>query len=132
MGNSNPNSNRMMIRALLIGAFFTLCGAFILAYQFPPSDVVELPVGKIASADIFAPNQVAYTSELATNAARERARNSISTLYSPPDPQVARQQVNRLRDIFDYMESVRADPYGSLSEKFEWIDAIPDLDVSDT
>ena len=30
------------------------------------------------------------------------------------------------------MESVRADPYGSVAEKFEWIDAIPDITLSDT
>ena len=37
----------------------------------------------------------------------------------------------RLRKIFDYLETIRADPYGSLAEKSEWIAAIADLDLSD-
>lgn len=132
MGNSNQPSNRMIIRALVIGVLFTLIGAFVLAYQFLPGDVVDLTVGQIAPIDIFAPSQVTYTSEIETKATRDRAQSAITMIYSPPDPQVARQQVSQLRKIFDYMETVRADPYGSLSEKFEWLDAIPDLNVSDT
>src|SRR5688572_32810572 len=124
MGSSNQTSSRTVIRSLLIGAFFTLAGAFVVAYEFLPVDVIDLSVGEIAPNDIFAPNQMAYTSEIETKAAQERAESAISTLYSPPDPQVARQQVSRLRKIFDYMETVRADPYGSLAEKFEWIDEI--------
>ena len=73
MGNSNQTSSRAVIRSMLIGASFTLLGAFVLAYQFLPVDVIELSVGQIAPNDIFAPNQVAYTSDIETNTAQERA-----------------------------------------------------------
>jgi membrane-associated HD superfamily phosphohydrolase len=88
-------------------------------------------LGDVVPKNVLAPRQIVYTSTIETEAARERARNSISTIFSPPDPNVARQQVNRLRKIFDYLESVRGDSYGSLAEKSEWVAAIPDLGLTD-
>ncbi len=131
-GNLNQISNRHIIRALLIACIFTIAGIFILAYEFSAVDPINLTKGEVASQTIVAPEQISYTSAIETETARERARNSVPTRYTPPDPNVARQQVTRLRKIFDYIETVRADPYGSLAEKFEWIDAIPDINVSDT
>lgn len=129
---SNQITSRQIIRALLIAAIFATTGTAILSYRFVSTDVVELEAGNVTSQDIFAPRQIVYTSEIETKAAQDRARNSVPTVYSPPNIQVARQQVTRLRKIFDFMDTVRADPYGSLAEKFEWIDAIPDLTLSET
>jgi len=122
---------RQLLRAILIALIFASAGTLILVYQINPTDVVELNRGDVVPKDVIAPRQIVYTSAIETEAARERARNSISTIFSPPDPNVARQQVNRLRKIFDYLESVRGDSYGSLGEKSEWVAAIPDLSLSD-
>jgi hypothetical protein len=124
-------SFRQLLRAILIALIFASAGTLILVYRINPTDVVELNRGDVVPKDIIAPRQIVYTSTIETEAARERARNSISTIFSPPDPNVARQQVNRLRKIFDYLESVRGDSYGSLAEKSEWVAAIPDLSLSD-
>ncbi len=122
---------RQVLRAVLVALVFTGAGALILVYQIAPNDVIELKLGDVAPKDVVAPRQLVYTSTIETEAARERARNAISTIFSPPDPKVARQQVSRLRKIFDYLENVRADTYGSLAEKSEWVAAIPDLTLSD-
>lgn len=124
-------SSRCIIRGLLLALIFFIVGTFVLTYEFLPSDVADLTLGDVAPRDIMAPRQIVYTSEIQTEAERNRARNSVSTIYTQPDPQVARQQINRLRQIFDYLESVRADPYGTLAEKSEWIAAIPELQLSD-
>ncbi len=128
---SNQISNRHILRAALIAIIFAAVGTFILVYQVSFTDEINLKLHDVAPRDILAPNQITYVSEIETQAERERERNSISTVYSRPDPKVARLQVERLRKIFDYMETVRADPHGLLAEKFEWIDAIPDLTLSD-
>lgn len=122
---------RRMLRALLIALIFASAGTLILIYRITPTDVVNLKLGDVAPQDVVAPRQLVYTSTIETEAARDRARSGVSTVYSPPDPKVARQQVDRLRKIFDYLESVRADSYGSLAEKSEWVAAIPDLTLSD-
>jgi putative nucleotidyltransferase with HDIG domain len=124
-------SLRQIFRAIMIALIFTSAGVLILVSQFYPTDVITLQLGDVAPNNIVAPRQIVYTSTIETDAARERAKNSIATIYSPPDPKVAREQVNRLRKIFDFMESVRADSYGSLAEKSDWVAAISDLALSD-
>ena len=129
---SKQHSQRDIFRALLVGIIFTIAGTFILAYNFNPDELPDLFQGDVSPKDIVAPNQVIYISQIETDAARERAQNTVSAQFTAPDPKVTRQQIIRLNNIFDYMESVRADPYGSVAEKFEWIDAIPDILLSDT
>ncbi|MCG3208439.1 MAG: Cyclic-di-AMP phosphodiesterase PgpH [Anaerolineae bacterium] len=120
------------MKAIIIVALFVLAGVLVLVYQFAPTDVVDVHLGEVATMSIAAPQQISYVSDIETETARERARSAVSTQFTPPDPRVARQQVTRLRKIFEYMETVRADPYASLADKFEWIDAIPDINVPDT
>ncbi|KPK03599.1 MAG: hypothetical protein AMJ56_18825 [Anaerolineae bacterium SG8_19] len=126
-------TSRDILRSLLIAVLFFAIGTFILTYQiFPDSTIDNLDIGSVVSEGIFAPSQIVYVSDIQTEAERERASNSVSTIYTPPDPKVARQQITRLRQIFDYLDTIRADPYGSLAEKSEWVAAIPDLTLSDS
>ncbi len=130
---TNRITDRNVLRGLLIAAIFFIIGALILIYDFFPDNIIDnLELGSVVPQDIFAPSQIVYVSESQTEAERERARNAVSTVYTPPDPTVARQQINRLRQIFDYLDSIRADPYGSLAAKSDWIAAIPDLTLSDS
>ncbi len=125
--------SRDILRAILIGVIFFAVGTLILIYDFFPDNALDnLELGSVVPQDIFAPSQIVYVSESQTAAEQERARNAVSAVYTPPDPQVARQQINRLRQIFDYLDTIRADPYGSLAEKSDWIAAIPDLTLSDS
>ncbi len=131
-GQSKHLSFRDLVRNILLALIFFSATTLILVYRVLPTDVIDLKPGDVAPRDIQAPRQIVYTSEIETAAARERASSSISTIFTQPDPKVARQQIERLRQVFDYLESVRADPYGSLAEKSEWVAAIPDLQLSDT
>ena len=130
--SSQRISRRKLLRAIFIAVAFAGAGTFIIVFQFFAQDVVELSTGSVAPQDIVAPRQFTYVSDIETDSERERASTSIPTRFSAPDPKVARQQVDRLRKIFDYLETVRADPYGSVADKFKWIAAIPDLNLSDT
>lgn len=137
----HPNSSRTgrithipgrhILRGLMIALLFAVAGTFILSYRIFPGNVSDLELGDVVQEAIFSPSQIVYVSELETEAERAQARSAISTVYSPPDPKIAKQQVSRLRKIFDYLDTVRADPYGSLADKSEWIAAIPDLTLSD-
>jgi len=131
--SSHPNtlSARHIVRGLLVALIFASLGTLILTYQFSSSNIVNLDNGDVVPEDILAPSQIVYISDIETEAARERARNSISTVYSRPDPKVAREQVLQLRKIFDYIDAVRADPFGSLAEKSGWLTAISNLTLSD-
>ncbi|MDM8528671.1 HDIG domain-containing protein [Anaerolineales bacterium HSG24] len=124
--------NFVIIRSILVAVIFIIAGTFILAYQSSSEDISNLKLGDVASKNILAPNQTVYTSKIKTDDARRLAENSVSTIYTTPDLYVARKQVKRLRAIFDFLDTVRADPYGTLPQKSEWVRAIPDLTLSNT
>lgn len=130
-GEKKELTGRSIILALVLALFFAVAATIALTYRFLPDDLVNLQLGDVMPRDVLAPRQIVYVSEIATEAERSRAWNSVPTIYTQPDPQVARQQITRLREIFDYLESVRADPYGTLAEKSQWIAAIPDLQLTD-
>lgn len=131
--SANPLSGRRVLHLLLIALIFAGAGTFIMVYRFISVEVVEdLSVGSVASRSIVAPRQVIYTSTIETEARRKQKVDAVDTIYTTPDTRVARAQVNRLGQIFDYVEAVKADPFGLRADKFAWIEAITDLSLSDS
>jgi len=90
---------------------------------------VILNEGDVSDSDIRAPHEITYVSQILTEEARDRAEATVGDIYDPPDARVARQQVARIRQILDYMDSVRQDSYASPEQQRRWIEAIPDLDL---
>jgi putative nucleotidyltransferase with HDIG domain len=120
------------LRALFMGLLFVALSSLILVLPFPLTGGSEqLRVGDVAQRDVLALQRITYASEIQTENARERAEASIPEIYDPPDTHVARQQVARAREVFDYLESVRADNYASPDEKRQFISAVEDLTLSD-
>ena len=131
--NERPRliSGRGIVQGVLIALIFVAAGGLILSYQTGQADIIDFQLGQVAPGDVLSPQRLTYVSEVQTEVERGRARNAIPTIDSPPDTGVARKQVSRLRKIFDYLDTVRADPYGSLADKSEWLAAIPDITLSD-
>jgi hypothetical protein len=130
--NSTGVPNFIVMRGLLIGLFFAVASTFILTYQYSPDDISKLELRDVVPRNVLAPRQIVYTSTIKTLEARKQAENSVATVYTTPDLTVARKQINRLRKVFEYIDTVRADPYGTLPQKSEWLRAIPDLSLSNT
>ncbi|MCP5079270.1 MAG: hypothetical protein GY951_14595, partial [Psychromonas sp.] len=81
----HKTSGQNILRSIVLAIIFAVVGIFILVYQFFPQDEINLERGSVAPKDILAPHQIVYESDIETTEARERARNSISTIYSRPD-----------------------------------------------
>jgi putative nucleotidyltransferase with HDIG domain len=121
------------LRAVLMGLLFVMLSSLILVLKIPPEGSNEqLSVGNVVQRDILAPERITYVSQIQTEAARARAEASVAEAYDPPDTRVARQQVGRARQIFDYFDSVRADNYASSDEKRELIAAVNDLTLTNS
>lgn len=121
------------LRALLIGLLFVILSSLILVLPIPLTGGSEqLKDGDVAQRDVLAPQRITYVSQIQTAKARDRAETSVLEIYDPPDTRVARQQVARAREIFDYFESVRADTYASPGEKRQLISAVDDLTLNDS
>lgn len=115
---------------LLATLAFVLVMSFIVAFDafVDVGDIASLQVGDIPQQNIIAPEDVTYTSEILTQQAREEARNNVQPVYDPPDPNVARQQIQLAQQILDYIENVRRDPFGTVTQKIGDLNAITALE----
>lgn len=118
------------LRAILSGLLFVLVVSGILVFQFLPMDRVILDEGDVSDSDIRAPHEITYVSQILTEEARARAEAAVKDIYDPPDARVARQQVTKVRQILDYVDSVRQDSYARPEQQRQWIEGIPDLSLS--
>ncbi len=86
-----------------------------------------LEAGDVAPQDIRAPRRITYESTLLYTEAQNRAAAAVEPIYTLPDPALGRQQLDRARQVLDYLGSVRADPLASPAQKRGWILAVPEL-----
>jgi putative nucleotidyltransferase with HDIG domain len=132
-GKSEPQSDnrdakpwQIVLRTVLLGVLFVTSISAVLLPGTSESRL-DLQVGEVSPQDVVAPRRITYVSASETEKAQDRAEAAVRDVYDPPDAAVARQQVNRARQILDYISDVRADPYGTPQEKTAWIEAIPDI-----
>jgi hypothetical protein len=119
------------VRSALMGLIFVALSTLMLVAPIPLSESAEqFLAGDVAQRDVLAPQRVSYVSEFQTEIERARREATVAEVYDPPDTRIARQQVARARQIFDYFESVRADNYASLEQKRELLGAINDLTLT--
>ncbi len=120
--------------ALVTGVFVLLSTLIVAFDSFAPFDANDplLRVGGLAPRDIRAPFNITYESVVLTERRRQDAANAVSTVYDPPDPNVARQQIALLQQILDYIDNIRRDPYGSSAQKRGDITAITALRLNET
>ncbi len=117
----------IVLRAILAGLVFVLVVSSVLIFEFLPVDRIILDEGDVSDSDIHAPREITYVSQTLTEEAKNRDAEAVTDIYDPPDARVARQQVTKVRQILDYVDSVRQDSYASPEQQRQWIEAIPDL-----
>jgi putative nucleotidyltransferase with HDIG domain len=111
---------------LLLCALFVIAGlSLTLALPAIPRSG-PLATGMVGTHDVLAPRRVTYVSRLLTEDARAHAEASVEPVYVV-DPNVARQQLNRVSQILAYVGSIRQDNHASLEDKARWISKISDL-----
>jgi hypothetical protein len=93
---------------------------------------VQLNVGDVSARDILAPQSLTYPSEVLTEQARERAASAVAPVYSAPDPRVARQQLVLLRDILEFINTVRADSLATRAQRQADLAAVREVALTST
>ena len=104
--------------------------SLILPISLRPTPTL-LDVGDVAFQDIRAPRSFSFTSEYLTEQAMESAESSVSPVYLPADPAISRRQVERLREILSFINSIRADEFANLDQKISDLIAIEDLNLTE-
>ena len=121
-----PLSHWQWARVVLIGVLFALALMLICAFQTAPEPVRLVP-GQVSPRTILAPERVTYASDVQTEDARAKAEAAVPEVYTAPDANIARDQVNRATQVFDFVDSVRQDPYSKAALKLIWLQSIPNL-----
>jgi putative nucleotidyltransferase with HDIG domain len=117
-------------RGIVFALLMTAVIAAVLLIEFLPSNQVTLNAGDVSPEDILAPVDLTYESAIRTKQAQDAQAASVPDIYDRPDVSVAREQEVRVRQILDYISTVRQDAYGSSADKKAWIEAVPDLSLT--
>ncbi|MGB9593920.1 MAG: hypothetical protein ACPL7R_07265, partial [Anaerolineae bacterium] len=129
-GRSPSHRGTLVLRGVVWGIAFGLLLSLLLIFELIPVGQVELQVGQVSPVDIRAPRQITFVSQTLTEKARAQAEQAVRDIYDPPDPKIGRQQTVRLRQILDFITSVRSDPYASGEEKARALASITDLTLT--
>ena len=121
-----PKRIRAIQLILLILVGLISLAALIAPLALSPG-ALPLSAGDVAPRDFQAPQAIEYVSEVRTEEARTAAERAIPQTYSPPDPTVARGQIERLRAALDYISLVRADEFATPEQRQADIQALNDL-----
>ncbi|MCJ7676396.1 MAG: HDIG domain-containing protein [Anaerolineales bacterium] len=93
----------------------------------PQQTAVPLEVSEVAPVDIPAPYTLSYTSEILSEQARQTAESAVLDQYDPPDVRTARQQLDRLRSLLSFVDSIRGDPFASPEQRLGDLSGLSDL-----
>ena len=115
------------LRLVLLGTALAGVTGVVMVLPLLPTGRVALEEGDVAPQDIRAPRSVTYESAILRARAQEQAVSQVEPIYTRPDPALARQQLGRVRQVLDYLGSVRADTLASSAQQRGWILAVPEL-----
>jgi putative nucleotidyltransferase with HDIG domain len=125
---------RLTRRAFFLGLIFLLfCGFILLALLFPIlQDLSESPlsIGDVVPNDIHAPVAMTYQSQILTARQQDAAAAAVPLIYSPADTNIARQQLEELRNTLAYITSVRTDGFATQEQKISDLAAIEHAQLS--
>ncbi|MEX1248126.1 MAG: HDIG domain-containing metalloprotein [Anaerolineales bacterium] len=91
---------------------------------------LRLQVGDVASQDVLAPYALSYQSEVLTDEAQEESANAVVPIYGPPDADIARDQLEQLRNALTFINTVRQDSFASLDQKINDLAALQSVSFS--
>ncbi len=126
----DPSRWRARFNLASFCVFVALAIMTALLMDWPISSNVQVKEGIISLVNVPAPRPMTFLSEVLTEQARNRAADSITPIYDPPQTRVARQQAARAEEILTFIEVVRNDPNATDEQKVEWLARIADVPLS--
>ena len=114
---------------LLVVVSVLAFGALALPSTLNP-DEVSLKAGDVSPRDFQAPRTDEFESAVLTEQQRDAAAQAVPPVYTPPDPTLSRQQVERLRVALDFITLTRADPTATDAQKQADLASLLDLQLT--
>jgi putative nucleotidyltransferase with HDIG domain len=125
-GRQVPARIRLFQVVLLTVTSVISYGALVLP-ELLLQTAVPLQPGDVSPSDFQAPHSLDYISKIRTEEARRAAEESVVPVYAPPNPGIARGQIERLRAALEYVALVREDGNSTPEQKAADITALTDV-----
>jgi hypothetical protein len=129
MGNSTGRQTPARIRLfqiiLLAVTSIISYGALVLPNVLQAT--VPLQPGDVSPSDFQATSPLNYISQVRTEDARHAAEEAVQSVYAPPEPSIARDQIERLRAALEYIDLVRDDEFSTPEQKAADIALLTDI-----
>ena len=124
-------SNGALKMVILIIACVLAFGALVLP-DLLNQQTQMVAVGEVSSQEILAPYSVTFESRVLTDAARESAAAAVLPVYLPPDPDIARAQLEKLGNTLYFISTVRNDSYSTQIQKVQDLKSLAELSFMDS
>ena len=115
------------IFALVITAGLT----FLLSFNLVTGTQLSVELDEPAPQDVVAPRSVTFVSDVLTNHARQQASAAVSDIYTAIDLRIARDILNRIRVVFNFIDATRADQSADFETKLTYLQAIENLSIDE-
>jgi len=112
---------------LIVGIAITL---FALLIPTVSRAVSPPQPGDIAAQDYRSPEPISYVSEVLTEQRRDAAAEAVQPIYSAPNTEIARKQLDRLRSTLEYITIVRSDKFANQNQKIEDLADLSDIQLN--
>jgi len=123
-----PTPRHIRLLQLILLALVGAISYGVLILPLFNSTTVSLQAGEVAPNNFQAPRDIdEYVSEALTETARLAAENAVAPVYAPPDPAIARRQIERLRASLQYIALTRDDPNSTPEQKKADIASLSDI-----
>jgi hypothetical protein len=125
-GRQVPARIRLFQLILLVVTSIISYGALVLPGLLLQT-AVPLRPGDVSPSDFQASRSLDYISEVRTEDARLAAENAVAPVYAPPNPSIARGQIERLRAALEYIALVREDENSTPEQKAADVASLTDV-----
>ena len=127
-GRQMPRRTRMLQIILLLLVSIITYGALVLPLALRPASL-PLEAGDVALNDFQAQDSLNFVSEVKTEDLRDEAENAVARVYGPPEPSIARSQIERLRATLQYITLVREDENATPEQKATDLASLSDVSL---
>ena len=124
-------SNGALKMVILVIACVLAFGALVLP-DLLNQQTQMVTVGEVSSQEILAPYSVTFESRVLTDGARESAAAAVLPVYLPPDPDIARAQLEKLGNTLYFISTVRNDSYSTQIQKVQDLKSLAELSFMDS
>ena len=125
-------SLRTLRAFLVVAVTIVTYAALVLPLSLRPA-APPLQPGDVAPYDIQAPRDAEYVSQVRTDEVRVSAERAVLPVYTAPDPTIARQQLERLREALSRISVARVDETVTIEQRETTLAAVnpPGLSVEE-